>query len=76
MKPFLFGKKIHPFESLRAAGTSALPPVSAAPSPVAHPSTSAPTIETIKEGDKVVRMIITCSCGERIEVECMYPTGK
>ena len=34
---------------------------------------SAPTIECIKQGDKVVRMIITCSCGEKIEVDCLYP---
>jgi hypothetical protein len=32
-------------------------------------------VETIKEGDKVVRLIITCGCGERIEVECLYPAG-
>jgi hypothetical protein len=23
----------------------------------------------------VVRLIITCSCGERMEVECIYPVG-
>ncbi len=34
---------------------------------------SAPTIECIKQGDKVVRLIVTCSCGERIEVDCLYP---
>jgi hypothetical protein len=32
-------------------------------------------IEIVKEGDKVARLIITCSCGERIEVECLYPAG-
>jgi len=32
-------------------------------------------IETVKEGDKVVRLVVTCACGERIEVECIYPAG-
>jgi len=29
----------------------------------------------VKEGDKVVRLIVTCACGERIEVDCLYPAG-
>jgi hypothetical protein len=32
-------------------------------------------VEVIKEGDKVVRLVITCACGERTEVECIYPAG-
>ncbi len=32
-------------------------------------------VELVKEGDKVVRLIVTCTCGERIEVECLYPAG-
>ncbi|HUG11295.1 MAG TPA: hypothetical protein VMM36_09790 [Opitutaceae bacterium] len=34
-----------------------------------------PTIEVIKEGDKIIRIVVTCSCGERTEVECLYPAG-
>ena len=34
-----------------------------------------PNIEAVKEGDKVVRLIITCGCGERMEVDCIYPAG-
>ena len=40
---------------------------------MAKDSESAPSIECIKQGDKVVRMIVTCSCGERIEIDCLYP---
>jgi len=29
----------------------------------------------VKEGDKVVRLVITCVCGERVEVECLYRPG-
>jgi len=31
-----------------------------------------PQIEVVKQGDKVARLIVTCSCGERIEIECLY----
>lgn len=34
-----------------------------------------PQIDLVKEGGKVVRLVITCTCGERIEVECLYPAG-
>ena len=36
---------------------------------------ASPQIEIVKKGDKVARLIVTCSCGERIEIECLYPTG-
>jgi len=36
---------------------------------------SGPTVETVKQGDKIVRLIVTCSCGERIEIDCLYPAG-
>jgi hypothetical protein len=34
-----------------------------------------PSVETVKQGDKVVRIIVTCTCGERIEIDCLYPAG-
>jgi hypothetical protein len=34
-----------------------------------------PTVECLKQGDKVTRLIVTCACGERIEIECLYPAG-
>jgi hypothetical protein len=34
-----------------------------------------PNIEVVKQGEKVTRLIVTCTCGERIEIECLYPTG-
>jgi len=84
MKSFLQGKKSLALPSLR-------PPVAAAPTPSVsctttraaahaqpHQHTSAAgnaAVEIVKEGDKVVRLVITCGCGERIEVECLYPAG-
>ena len=34
-----------------------------------------PQVEVVKEGDRVVRLVVTCTCGERVEVECLYPVG-
>jgi hypothetical protein len=39
----------------------------------AHPAS--PSVECVKQGDKIVRLIVTCGCGERIEIDCMYPAG-
>lgn len=39
------------------------------------PHGNAPAIECIKQGDKVTRIVVTCSCGERIEIDCMYSPG-
>jgi hypothetical protein len=41
----------------------------------ATPGPATTTVEAVKEGDKVVRLVVTCACGERIEVECLYPAG-
>ncbi len=79
MKPFLQGKKSLPMESLRpapqfsaaigtrcdshrAGGAGATPGVNA-------------SVEVVKEGDKVVRLIVHCTCGERVEIECLYAAG-
>lgn len=42
-----------------------------------HPDRRNPAanIETVKEGGKVVRIIVTCKCGERMEIDCIYPAG-
>lgn len=71
LKPFLAGRNTHEAAALRpahapVAGTHAAGSGAAAPGP---------TVETIKEGGKVARIVVTCTCGERIEVECLYPAG-
>lgn len=71
MKPFLSGKKTLSGEPLRSAHTH--PPVS--PAGVVRQAPAGPSVETIKQGDKIVRLVVTCSCGERIEVDCLYPVG-
>ncbi len=77
MKPFLQGKKSHSAPPLRAPLPVSSPlNGSAAPNrSAAAPSACGPTVEAVKEGDKVVRLVVTCTCGERIEVDCLYPPG-
>jgi hypothetical protein len=84
MKSFLQGKQSLDISSLRAPnGLPAPARVSCASSRSAvqtsqhaHGSgASNATVEVVKEGDKVVRLVVTCVCGERVEVECLYPAG-
>ena len=77
MKPFLHGKKnlqVEPLRLPQGIGLSggSCPPHSAAGS---GRKAAAPTVEVVKEGDKIVRLVVTCVCGERVEVECLYPAG-
>ncbi len=79
MKPFLSGRPTHDHQPALArddAAGSGLLRLHEAHSVAANRAggpASGPTVECVKQGDKVVRLIITCSCGERIEVDCLYP---
>ena len=71
MKPFLTGKKAHDAAPLRALHVHKA-------APVTRPESAAPegpSVDVVKEGDKVVRIIVTCACGEKVEVDCLYPVG-
>jgi hypothetical protein len=72
MKPFLSGKRTHETEPLRSLH------IHRNPVPVRHATPAAPegpSVEVVKEGDKVVRIIVTCACGEKVEVDCLYSAG-
>ncbi|HVS53684.1 MAG TPA: hypothetical protein VHD62_15115 [Opitutaceae bacterium] len=79
MKSFLQGKKTLAVTSLRAPAH----PSSAharghdprAPLSVVTPGASNAHVEVVKEGGKVVRLVVTCTCGERVEIECLYSAG-
>jgi hypothetical protein len=79
MKPFLHGKKTLPITTLRPP--SGLATALAMSCGNGHPNTMTPSnnsgasVEVVKEGDKVIRLIVTCTCGERVEIECLYPAG-
>ena len=81
MKSFLQGKKILAGESLRPPPQFAAvltPRCGAAGGPSEAPASRASTahVEVVKEGDKVVRLVVTCTCGERVEIECLYSAGR
>ena len=78
MKSFLNGKKALDITPLHRGTTPALP--RAVAKTASHCAGHAPTathasVEVVKEGDKVVRIVVTCVCGERVEIECLYPAG-
>lgn len=81
MKPFLQGKKSLNAEPLRPPAQFSAAVAARCTSP--HPGgTSSPIgggeaqVEVVKEGDKVIRLIVTCTCGERVEIECLYTAGR
>jgi hypothetical protein len=81
MKPFLHGKKSLATESLRPPPqfAAAIGPGCKSPNHSASAQAGGEEsahVEVVKEGDKVVRLIVTCRCGERIEVECLYSAGR
>ncbi len=81
MRSFLQGKKALATEPLRPlvqpgalraqGGGLHLPQFS-----TLVPAESGVSVEVVKEGDKVVRLVVTCACGERVEVECLYSAGR
>lgn len=73
MKPFLTGRRNLEAPSLRAPHIhKAVAPTGSVRAPAAP---EGPTVEVVKQGDKVTRIVVTCSCGEKVEVECLYPAG-
>jgi hypothetical protein len=78
MKPFLHGKKSIAVTPLRPHQRSLpvhAPASTGAQSHEAHPPGTGASVEVMKEGDKVSRIIVTCACGERVEITCLYPAG-
>ena len=79
MKSFLQGKKMLEMESLKppGGGTSLAAQVGNLRSAsVCTPEVASAQVEVVKEGDKVVRLIVHCVCGERVEIECLYSAGR
>ncbi len=69
MKSYLHGRSQVHGGSLQAKGSRTTTP--------AEPARAdcSPNVDVVKQGDKVLRIVITCTCGERVEVECLYPPG-
>ena len=79
MKSFLHGKKTLPVESLRAptgapGGLARAAAGSRGQAAAVEPE-AGPQVQVVKEGDKVVKLVVTCTCGERLEIDCHYQPG-
>lgn len=83
MKSFLSDRPRHdqpaapaPADAMPASG--GLARLAGAPALIAHAHPAggrvhgAPSVECIREGGRVARLVVTCACGERIEIDCKY----
>jgi len=77
MKSFLQGKRSLDIGALKAPQTGIVPATDGTKLPE-NPVTDclSPQVELVKQGDKIVRIIVTCTCGERTEIDCLYPPGQ
>jgi hypothetical protein len=80
MKPFLSGREQVSSPALQALASPVQREAGVRIVGTSHTGTvkehqGTPSVECVKQGDKVVRLIVTCGCGERIEVDCVYPGG-
>ena len=71
MKPFLSGRRALDSAPLRVPHAHKAVAVVGS----VRPGAEGPSVEVVKQGDKVVRILVTCGCGEKIEVDCLYPAG-
>ena len=78
MKSFLQGKRSLDISALRAPQTG-IAPAACAGAASGEPATISglsPQIDIVRQGDKIMRIVVTCTCGERTEIECLYPPGQ
>lgn len=61
-------EKAHPFRPAEAAALQAQAPAADAPKPKCEPRVS-----LVRDGDKVTAIHIQCSCGQIIDLACVYP---
>jgi hypothetical protein len=73
MKSYLQGRRALETTALRAPSASSLTPGASAAC-AASVGVSA-QVNLVKQGDKIVRIIVQCPCGEHTEIECLYPPG-
>ena len=76
MKSFLQGKRSLDISALRAPQTGGLPTADGVKPVEPVIAGLSPHIDLVKQGDKIVRIVVTCTCGERTEIECLYPPGQ
>ena len=78
MKSFLSDRPRVGTPSHPAPAASAFALAAGGPASVAHAAHAgeSPHIECVRDGDRITRLVITCACGERIEIDCLYAVGQ
>jgi hypothetical protein len=46
-----------------------------ASSPLAAPKTGASSVQCVREGAVIKKLIVTCECGKTVEIDCEYNTA-
>jgi len=64
----------NPVEPEAPTGLSLLASASALPHVVA-PKTGASSVQCVREGDVIKKLIVTCECGKTVEIDCQYTSG-
>jgi hypothetical protein len=39
-----------------------------------QPAKAEPRVEVIRDGDVIQAIEVTCGCGQRVRIRCLYPT--
>jgi hypothetical protein len=76
MKSFLSGRQQIPGGGLQPMSNAVAKPANSALPNHLHgdsASSGGATVQCIKQGDQIVKLIVTCTCGEKIEIDCLYP---
>ena len=71
MKSYLHGRKAATSPALSGVGANDTPRglSCVVKAPKSGPS---PVVDVVREGDKITRIVVLCSCGEKIEIDCLY----
>ena len=81
MKSFLSGRtgvavsdSPAPVESEAPTGLSLLAAAGTVPGAAASKA-GASSVQCVREGDVIKKLIVTCECGKTVEIDCQYTTG-
>ena len=64
--------QFQPFSTSRVAELSSLGTPGRLPAAAERERLEAPQVEIVEEDGKVQRIVVTCTCCEKIEIECEY----
>jgi hypothetical protein len=72
MKSFLADRAVVAPSATPIAAPSPLAPLVPVHAARPHAAQATPTVELVRDGEKVVRIVVTCPCGQRMELDCLY----